>query len=302
MGISRNSWHKRRHTGAKRCQVRKKRKFELGRPPANTKLGPTRIRSVRCMGGNVKYRGLRLETGNYSWGTEVCTRKTRILDVVYNASNNELVRTKTLVKGAVVVIDATPFRQWYESHYGITIGLKKSRNDKAAAVDKESVATGAKKTSTKKDSAVKADESKKTKAIPLKKEDSKETPVKKGESAVTKKTPVKKEAAKVTKETPASAKKVDPKASKEKPVKKDAKVSKDKPIKKGDVKVSKDKPVKKSDAKVSKDKPVKKEDAKAPKESSTKKTEPKAEPKTFVKKTKEEKETIVGRTAQKAKD
>ncbi len=34
----------------------------------------------------------------------VCTRKARILDVVYNASNNELVRTKTLVKNAIVVV------------------------------------------------------------------------------------------------------------------------------------------------------------------------------------------------------
>lgn len=40
------------------------------------------------------------------------TRKTRLLDVVYNASNNELVRTKTLVKNCIVQIDATPFRQW----------------------------------------------------------------------------------------------------------------------------------------------------------------------------------------------
>ena len=44
---------------------------------------------------------------------------------MYNASNNELVRTKTLVKGAVIVVDATPFRQWYEQHYGMRIGVKK---------------------------------------------------------------------------------------------------------------------------------------------------------------------------------
>ena len=25
---------------------------------------------VRCRGGNTKFRALRLETGNYSWGTE----------------------------------------------------------------------------------------------------------------------------------------------------------------------------------------------------------------------------------------
>jgi small subunit ribosomal protein S8e len=57
----------------------------------------------------------------------VSTRKTRILDVVHNATNNELVRTKTLVKGAIVSIDATPFRQWYETHYGVQIGHKKGK-------------------------------------------------------------------------------------------------------------------------------------------------------------------------------
>ena len=83
-----------------------------------------------------------------------CTRKTRILDVTYNASNNELVRTKTLVKSAIVQVtpfscvfgsyflntqtiffftlifhvlalpqvDATPFRQWYVTHYGQELG------------------------------------------------------------------------------------------------------------------------------------------------------------------------------------
>lgn len=56
-------------------------------------------------------------------------KKTRILDVVYNASNNELVRTKTLVKSAIVQVDATPFRQFYEQHYGQEVGKKK----KAAA-------------------------------------------------------------------------------------------------------------------------------------------------------------------------
>ena len=34
-------------------------------------------------------------------------------------------RTKTLVKNAIVVIDATPFRQWYESHYALPIGRSK---------------------------------------------------------------------------------------------------------------------------------------------------------------------------------
>ncbi|KAF7700469.1 hypothetical protein HF521_003427 [Silurus meridionalis] len=125
MGISRDNWHKRRKTGGKRKPVHKKRKYELGRPPSNTKLGPKRIHTVRVRGGNKKYRALRLDVGNFSWGSECCTRKTRIIDVVYNASNNELVRTKTLVKNCVILVDSAPFRHWYESHYALPLGRKK---------------------------------------------------------------------------------------------------------------------------------------------------------------------------------
>jgi len=53
------------------------------------------------------------------------TRKTRIIDVLYNASNNELVRTKTLVKNCIISIDCTPFRTWYEAHYALPLGKKK---------------------------------------------------------------------------------------------------------------------------------------------------------------------------------
>ncbi|KAL6090899.1 hypothetical protein STEG23_035011 [Scotinomys teguina] len=95
MGISRDNWHKRHKTGGKRKPYHKKRKYELGRPAANTKIGPRRIHTVR------------------------------IIDVVYNASNNELVRTKTLVKNCFVLIDSTPYRQWYESHYALSLGRKK---------------------------------------------------------------------------------------------------------------------------------------------------------------------------------
>ena len=126
MGISRDHWHKRRATGGKRAPIRMKRKFELGRPAAMTKLGPQRIHTVRCRGGNKKYRALRLDQGNFAWGSEAITRKTRIIDVVYNAANNELVRTKTLVKNAIVVIDATPFHQWYKARCALPLGHKKN--------------------------------------------------------------------------------------------------------------------------------------------------------------------------------
>ncbi|RCN41184.1 putative ribosomal protein S8e [Ancylostoma caninum] len=70
MGISRDSWHKRYKTGATRPIPHKKRKYELGRQPANTKIGPKRIRVIRVRGGNTKIRALRLDAGNYSWASE----------------------------------------------------------------------------------------------------------------------------------------------------------------------------------------------------------------------------------------
>lgn len=45
-GISRDHWHKRRATGGKRAPIRKKRKYELGRPAANTKVNVYIITSL----------------------------------------------------------------------------------------------------------------------------------------------------------------------------------------------------------------------------------------------------------------
>lgn len=70
MGISRDSRHKRRLTGGRYPVHKKKRKYELGRPSSNTKLGSKLVRKVRCRGGNLKFRALRLDSGNFSWGSQ----------------------------------------------------------------------------------------------------------------------------------------------------------------------------------------------------------------------------------------
>ena len=57
------------------------------------------------------------------------SRKTKITTVVYNASSNELVRTNTLVKNAIVYIDDTPFKTWYLKHYGIALGKKRVKDE-----------------------------------------------------------------------------------------------------------------------------------------------------------------------------
>jgi small subunit ribosomal protein S8e len=95
----------------------KKRKFEMGRQASSTKLGERKVVSVRGRGGNIKRRALRLNEGNFTWISEKVARKCKILDVVYNATNNELVRTQTLVKGAIVAIDPLPFKYFWHIHY-----------------------------------------------------------------------------------------------------------------------------------------------------------------------------------------
>lgn len=45
------------------------------------------------------------------------------------------VRTQTLVKNAIIQVDATPFKQFYSQHYGNEIGIKKNRGGAAAPAE-----------------------------------------------------------------------------------------------------------------------------------------------------------------------
>jgi len=144
MGISRDSRHKRRHTGGRRKIHQKKRKYELGRQPANTKIGGKRVHLVRCRGGMLKKRALRLDAGNFCWAGENFAHKARILNVVYNASNNELVRTQTLVKNCIVQVDASPFKQYYLTQYGIILGKAPEEEEKVSKAVQEKRAKRAK--------------------------------------------------------------------------------------------------------------------------------------------------------------
>ncbi|KAG6667612.1 40S ribosomal protein S8-like [Carya illinoinensis] len=113
--------------GGKKKAWRKKRKYELGHQPANTMLSSNKtVRQIRVRGGNVKWRATDWIPGTthgvvkLSPAKYVCCLQCFILlmgwpplDVVYNASNNELVRTQNLVKSAFVHVDAARFKQWW---------------------------------------------------------------------------------------------------------------------------------------------------------------------------------------------
>merc|ERR1712150_256610 len=106
------------------------RQFESGRPAAGTKLNEKRIRRVRTMGGKSKFRALRLNMGNFNWASEGVTRKSKIVNVIYNAVSNELVRTNTLTKNTIVYIDATPFQKYVLGRYQGLYGDDVVKNNK----------------------------------------------------------------------------------------------------------------------------------------------------------------------------
>ncbi|CUS07070.1 unnamed protein product [Tuber aestivum] len=133
MGISRDSRHKRSATGAKRSTYRKKRAFELGRQSANTRIGTKRIHLVRTRGGNRKFRAIRLEAGNFSWGSEGISKKTRVIGVVFHPSNNE-----------------------YEAHYGLPLGKKRGGAAKTDSAKAEETAPATKSKSVQRKLAARA--------------------------------------------------------------------------------------------------------------------------------------------------
>ena len=48
-------------------------------------------------------------------------------------------RTQTLVKNAIIQVDATPFKQWYQTHYGVELGNK---GKEEAKVEDKKVSNG----------------------------------------------------------------------------------------------------------------------------------------------------------------
>ncbi|MGD9778561.1 30S ribosomal protein S8e [Methanomethylovorans sp.] len=92
---------RRKYTGAKIKAYRAKRKFELGREPADTRLDDTKIKLVSTMGGNSKVRLLQCNVANVT-DANGKAQKTTIQTVVGNEANEHYVRRNILTKGSVI--------------------------------------------------------------------------------------------------------------------------------------------------------------------------------------------------------
>lgn len=126
MAVTCDKMFKRKVTGGLRLPWHKKRAYAAGRPAAMTKVhivksnnasdsekNVKKVKPIRCRGGNMKFRALRLSYGNFSWAGINVNSKSRIISVCYNSTSNELVRTNTLVKSCIVYIDPKPFEAKY---------------------------------------------------------------------------------------------------------------------------------------------------------------------------------------------
>lgn len=89
-------------SGARNKANRGKRKSQLGREPAETRVDEKRLRKIRTRGGNEK---LRLATTNKINVTNPEDNKTQVLDiigVIENTANPNYVRRNIITKGAIV--------------------------------------------------------------------------------------------------------------------------------------------------------------------------------------------------------
>jgi len=94
---------KRKITGGLFRKLRDKRKFELGKIPAMTKIGEKKkTRSVRTLGGNVKNRALAIKEVNVLDSKTGKSEKAVIKKVLENSASRHYPRMGVMTKGAIL--------------------------------------------------------------------------------------------------------------------------------------------------------------------------------------------------------
>ncbi|MHB1649251.1 MAG: 30S ribosomal protein S8e [Thermoplasmataceae archaeon] len=97
---------RKKFTGGKLRSSRSKRRYELGREPTLTRIGPQSSRKVRALGGNVKIALMRGDNANVFNPREKTTTKMKIITVKENPSNPHYVQRNIMNKGTIIMTDA----------------------------------------------------------------------------------------------------------------------------------------------------------------------------------------------------
>ena len=93
---------KRKQTGSLYRDYRKKKKHELGRLPALTRIGSRRASNTRTRGGNRKVRVLSSETANLVDPKTKKYEQVKIKTILENPANRHFIRRNIITKGCVV--------------------------------------------------------------------------------------------------------------------------------------------------------------------------------------------------------
>ena len=89
-------------SGKRNISMRGKRKFELGRDPAETRIGERRLRKIRTRGGNYKNRLAVGNTINLIDPETNTAKNAEVFNVIENKANPNYVRRNIITKGAIV--------------------------------------------------------------------------------------------------------------------------------------------------------------------------------------------------------
>jgi len=98
-------WHGRsgkKLTGGKIVISRKKRKYELGRMPILVKIGKEERSKIRTKGGRIKVSSTSVEFANVLNPSTKKMQRVKIMDVLDNPANPQLIRSKIITKGALI--------------------------------------------------------------------------------------------------------------------------------------------------------------------------------------------------------
>ena len=93
---------KRKQSGARYKDSRKKRQYELGREPSFTKLGKKRAQVIRTMGANRKLRMLSADTANLYNPKSKIFKQVKIKTITDNPANSHFIRRNIMTKGSVI--------------------------------------------------------------------------------------------------------------------------------------------------------------------------------------------------------
>ena len=96
---------RRKETGKRYVDYRKKKKFELAGIPAYTKLDKRSIRKVRIIGGRTKIKSLSGDIVNLFDPKTKKYEKVKIKTVAGNPANRHFVRRNILTKGTIIDTD-----------------------------------------------------------------------------------------------------------------------------------------------------------------------------------------------------